>query len=225
MEILFLGPDPDVQLMGSGQDRPAGVHLSDILVRMAWEVDRKYHPKAAKNLQVFEQGFIWESVLETTLASRYGRRGGSRPDPFQEEGIWMSPDWISESAPGVLLHEEWKATKKSSKSLDQKIEEWLPQGRAYLRGLLRRRLVTAPITRWRVWCLNGDYSYEAKSDRQNLFQDVYRVDVRFDRRELEEEWSKIKAAGIRYGLLKETQTHASDQRGRTRTRSARGVSR
>lgn len=182
----------------TGEDRHEGIHLSDILVRMAWERDRKYHPDAPKDFMVFEQGFTWESVLERALASRHKNRAGSRPAQMQEDGVWISPDWI-----GPDGHEEWKSTKKSIKSADEKVQEWLPQAKSYVRALLRRKLIKRPVTTFRAWFINGDYSYESKGSDLTLLRDYLKIVVEFDRRELDENWSGILSSGRRFGLLKQ----------------------
>lgn len=196
MKVLFAGPDP-MQPKGSGVDRPEGVHLSDILVRMAWEKNQKYHPDAPKNVTVFEQGFLWEAVLERVLAGRDETKDGFRPDALQEDGVWLSPDWVGHD--GVA--EEFKSTKKSSNSLDQKLDEWAPQGKAYVRVLLRQKLIKRPVMRWRIWCVMGDWSFENKTSDLTLLSDRYKVEIEFDRRELEENWQGILAYGRKAGLI------------------------
>lgn len=199
MRILAAEPDPSLFFHNSGEDRAAGVHLSDILSRMAWDRDKKYHPDAPKDLSMFECGFIWETALDRALAARHGARAGYRPDQLEEDGIWMSPDWVNPDAD--VQCEEWKATRKSINKAAEKVEEWAPQAKSYLRALLKRGLATAPIVRWRVWFMMGDWTFENKGDL-TLLKDYYRIDVEFTKRELEENWRGIVAAGHKYGLLK-----------------------
>lgn len=198
MKVLACAPDPELLMENTGEDRKEGVHLSDILVRMAWERDRKYHPDAPKDFMVFEQGFTWETVLERALAARHKNRAGHRPPQLEEDGIWISPDWI-----GPDGHEEWKSTKKSLKSAEEKVQEWLPQAKSYVRALLRRKLIKRPVTTFRAWFINGDYSYESKGSDLTLLRDYLKIQVEFDRRELDENWSGVISNGIRYGLLKQ----------------------
>lgn len=183
-------------MRNTGEDRPDGVHLSDILTRMAWEKDKKYHPEAPKDLMQFEQGHTWERVLEQALSARH-ERPGHRPDPIQHEGIWCSPDWIN----GDGLLEEWKCTRKSSKSFEQKLDEWGPQVMAYLHVLLTKKIIKKPIVRIRTWFLVGDWSFEAKGDL-TLLRDYYKFDIEFDKRDLENKWREIVQAGRKFGLLK-----------------------
>lgn len=198
VRILFAGPDAELLMSNTGEDRKEGLHLSDILARMAWEKDKKYHPDAPKDLMVFEQGFTWEAILERALAHRHQRAAGSRPEQLQEDGIWLSPDWI-----GPDGHEEWKATKKSINSADQKVQEWLPQAQCYVRALLRRGLIKHAITTFRVWFINGDYTYESKNSDLTLLRDYRRIVIEFQKRELEERWSGVLAFARRFGFLKE----------------------
>lgn len=202
MKVLACAPDPDLLMENTGEDRKEGVHLSDILVRMAWEKNRKYHPDAPKDFMVFEQGFTWETVLERALAARQKNRAGERPPQMQEDGVWCSADWIGCEGK-TRIHEEWKSTKKSIKSAEEKVQEWLPQAKSYVRALLRRKLIDRPITRFRAWFINGDYSYESKGSDLTLLRDYLKIDIEFDRRELDENWSGIISSGRRFGLLKQ----------------------
>ena len=200
MNILSAGPSSSLDLSNTGEDREPGLHLSDVLVRMAWEKDRKYHPDAPKDLMMFEAGHTWETVLGRALAAR-NRRSGYRPDPFQDDGIWMSPDWVNPDAD--VQHEEWKATRKSSKNFEQKIEEWGPQVKSYLRALLRRKIAQVPIVRFRVWFMVGDWTFENKGDL-TLLKDYWDIDVEYDRRALDENWRGIVSFAQKNGLLQET---------------------
>jgi hypothetical protein len=199
MRILAASPSADLDLTNTGEDRPAGVHLSDILSRMAWEREKKYNPDDPKDYMIFEQGHTWETVLSRALSARH-TRPGYRPEPLQEDGIWMSPDWINPDA--SIQVEEWKATRKSTKNWEVKIDEWAPQGMSYLRAMLKRKLAKAPIVLWRVWFMCGDWSFESKGDL-TLLRDYWDIAVEFDKRALEEHWQKVVAAGKKYGLLKD----------------------
>ena len=208
MKVLFAGPARDLVLQNSGEGRKEGVHLSDILKRMAFEKDKKYNPNDPIDAMTLECGFTWERILELALASRHERPAGYRPEQLQEDGVWLSPDWVNPDAD--IQAEEWKATRKSSKNFEQKVMEWRPQIKAYLRALARQGLVKTLAVRLRVWFMVGDWSFEAKSDT-TLLRDYWDIDIAFDKRELEENWREILSAGRRYGLLKEAPT----ERGRT----------
>jgi hypothetical protein len=189
----------------SGEDRQPGLHLSDITGRLAYEKDRKLNPDTPMDRQVIDKGFTWETVLERALSARQLRskhETGYRPKQIQEDGIWLSPDWVNPSQAGVQ-HEEWKATKKSSKhDFEEKHWHWLPNTMAYLRALLKQGSARDPVTRFRVWFINGDYTYQAKSSDFHLLQDYWRFDIAFEKRELENNWRAILAAGRRFGLIK-----------------------
>jgi hypothetical protein len=201
VRILFAGRDADLVMQNSGEDRKPGLHLSDITGRMAYEKDRKLNPDIAPDKATLDRGFTWETVLERSLSARH-KRIGYRPEQLQEDGIWLSPDWVNPDDPDAQ-HEEWKSTKKSSKyKFDDQHWHWMPSTMAYLRALLKRGIVHSLVTRFRVWYINGDYSYESKSSDRHLFADYWRFDVAFEKRELEENWQRILTAGRRYGLLK-----------------------
>lgn len=221
MRVLASEVDTDLLLSNTGEDRPEGLHLSEILSRMAWEKDRKYNPDAEKDLMIFEQGHTWEAVLERALATRHQNRAGYRPEPMVEDGIWLSPDWISPD--GDIQHEEWKSTRKSLNKADEKIAEWASQSKAYVRALLRRRLIKRSATRFRVWFIMGDWSFESKGDL-SLLRDYYRIDIEWSQRELDEGWSGILSYARRTGLLKEAKPW--DDRPRlNRTMAARAKNR
>lgn len=198
MKILATEHAADLFLGNTGEDRPKGVHLSDILSRMAWDRDRRYHPDAPKDLTAFESGFTWETVLSRALAERHGDRAGHRPAPFQEDGIWMSPDWVAPESD--IQVEEWKSTRKSITRANEKVEEWGPQVKSYLRALLRKKVAIVPRVRLRVWFICGDWSFEAKGDL-NLLRDYYTIDLEFEKRELDENWRSIVSYGQKNGML------------------------
>jgi hypothetical protein len=166
---------------------------------MAWEREKKYNPDDPKPLMTFEAGHTWETVLSRGLAERHGTRAGFRPDQLQEDGVWLSPDWINPE--GDIQVEEWKATRKSTKSTEDKIREWGPQVMSYLRALLRRRYATTLAVRFRVWFIMGDWSFENKGDL-TLLKDYYQIDVEYDKRDLEDNWRAVVASGQKYGLLR-----------------------
>lgn len=200
MNVLYAGIDPEPLTMGNtGEDRKPGVHLSDITKRMAWERDKKYHPDAPIDMMTLERGFTWEYILEGALNRRH-RRPGYRPDQILEDGVWLSPDWVNPDSD--IQVEEWKATKKSMKrGFDDVGWSWLPNSMAYLRALLRQKKAHALAIRFRIWWINGDYSYDAKTSDFHLLNEYWRVDVEFTKRELEDNWRGILSHGQKYGLL------------------------
>lgn len=206
--MLCCGPDPDLVLRNSGEDRKPGLHLSDITKRMVYERDRKYHPDSPLDAMVLDRGFTWERILERSLDDRHERKG-YRPEQIQEDGIWISPDWISSD--DVL--EEWKATKKSSKRGFEDVGiHWLLNAKSYLRALLKRRLVKRWIIRFRIWWINGDYSYEPKTSDFHLLNDIWKVELEFDKRELDENWQTILTHAKKYGLLKDERWDSKTER-------------
>ena len=215
MKILYEGPDDSLVMSNTGEDREEGLHLSDITKLMNYEKDRKLNPNSPLDLMTFERGYTWESILEQALTARQ-KRPGHRPEQIQEDGIWMSPDWLVPD--GDIQLEEWKATKKTArKGFEEVGWHWLPNTMAYLRALMRRGLVRRPIVRWRIWFINGDYTFESDF---HLLNDYRRVDVEFDKRELEENWRAIVSFARRKGLLPEE----TEWRSQTPTRARRLLS-
>ncbi len=208
MKVLSAGPDPNLVLTAeSGHDRKPGVHLSDIMKRRMFERDKKYNPENPMDMMVIECGYTWETVLERALSHRH-ERAGFRPEQILADGVWMSPDWVNPDARDVQ-HEEWKATKKKCSTdtvgkdaFQEKNWYWLPACMAYLRMLLKLGMARALKTRFRVWHINGDYSYEAKTSDFKLLNDYWTYDVEFTKRELEENWTGLLNDGWKYGLLK-----------------------
>lgn len=199
MKILAAGPDPALLMGNTGEDREPGLHLSDITRRMNYERDVRLNPDTAPDLMTLERGHTWERLLELALHTRH-RRPGHRPPQLQEDGIWMSPDWLSPDAD--IQVEEWKATKKSlNRGFEDISWSWMPNTMAYVRALARRGLARTLAVRFRIWWINGDYSFESKTSDLHLLQDYWCVDVAFTKRELEENWRAILQAGRRYGLL------------------------
>jgi hypothetical protein len=205
MRVLYAGPDTELVMVTSGEGRKQGVHLSDITKRMVYERDRKLNPESPIDAMVLERGFTWEVCLENALSARH-KRPGFRPDQILEDGVWMSPDWVNPDA--EIQHEEWKCTKKSLRQVTERGGfgqigwTWIYNTQAYLRSLLRLKLAKTLATRFRVWFMNGDYSFESKTSDYHLLNDYWRFDVEFSKRELEENWRSIISHGQRYGILK-----------------------
>jgi len=209
VKLLYAGRDES--LLVRETDRPAGLHVSDIIKRLLYERDpKKYRLNNRVPMNTITQGFVWERLLERALRDQF-ETPGYRPDPIQGDGVWMSPDWINPPAPFPV--EEWKATKKSTKhDFATANWFWLPQSMAYTYWLLRLKMIDVPRVRFRVWHINGDYSYEAKSSDFHLLQDYWTYTVEFTKRDLEENWQMLLSAARRWGLLKEAPTWHGRQR-------------
>lgn len=199
MNIVAAGPSESLTLTNTGEDRPAGVHLSDILKRRAFERDKRFNPENPIDAMTLECGFTWEEVLSGALKRRHGRRAGYRPEPILHDGVWVSPDWINPD--GLYQHEEWKATRKSTKNYEAKIDEWKDQCKSYVYVLLKHKLITRPASRLRVWFMCGDWSFESKGD-YTLLRDYWDIDIEWDIREVTETWVSVLNDGVRFGLLK-----------------------
>ena len=215
MRILRAEPCTDliqgVNMINTGHDRLEGLHLSDITKRMAFERDRKLNPDSPIDAMTLERGFTWEYVLERCGLSERHKRPGYRPEQLPEptggkpDKVLMSPDWCNPDDSDAQ-HEEWKATKKSLKRVTEHDFyeigwHWLINTKCYLRAMARRGMIRTLVTRFRVWFINGDYSYESKSSDFHLLNDYWMFDIEHDKRELEDHWTSVLSHGFHYGLI------------------------
>lgn len=196
MKLLEAVEDSAVFLKAAQQERTPGLHLSDIIKRIMVERDpeRFSDPLIAMRLEV---GFIWEQIIERALRDRLPNL--IRIGEIEEDGILMTPDALE--ADGNVL-EEWKATTKTSSekqtkdSFETDLWYWLMQVKAYARrmGVLRARI--------RVFYLNGDYGKGQYKDgkRPPLVPQVYRYELEFTQRELDENWRTILSYKKKFGL-------------------------
>lgn len=87
-EVPFLWKPP--------ADRPAGIHLSDILKRMREELLNQIYPddcdlepdELASARAKRERGFMYEDMCQIAYAENIM----PRPEPFLYDGVWVSPD-------------------------------------------------------------------------------------------------------------------------------------
>lgn len=184
MKVLAVEePDPDLPTHPD-HNRPAGVHISDIIKQMLIERDaKKYGDTSPPDPDTLERGYVWEEVLSDALLRRNGGGLGFRPDPIEYDGVWMSPDWYNPESDFPL--EEWKATRVSKKSdITDRHWYWFIQILCYLKGLGCHR------ARLRVWYINGDYSEAARRDPKVL-QNYVRYSLEFPQREIDENWRRL----------------------------------
>ena len=205
-------------LSNTGGDRAPGLHLSDVIKVIMYERDKKFNPNDPMDMMRIEAGFTWEEILSHSLARRYRDANppyqGKRPEPFQKDGIWMSPDWVNPGSDWPL--EEWKATKVSSKSPFMERQWYWPiQMMGYAHGMG----VTAAILR--VWYINGDYSYDSNKSDLTLLRDYHEYELEFTQRDLEDNWRSVLGYARRYGLLKdeEPEWHEPQQQPKSRRSS------
>ncbi len=206
MKILAVEePDPDVRSDMESHDRPAGVHISDIIKQMLIERDaKKYGDDSPIDADTIERGYVWEEVLSDALLRRHGGKDGFRPDPFQVDGVWMSPDWFNPESEFPM--EEWKATRVSRKSdITDRHWYWFVQIGCYLKGTGTRK------ARLRVWYINGDYSEKTKRDPR-LLTSYVRFTLEYSQREIDENWRSLIGFAKKHGLMEDTPSWASTTR-------------
>jgi len=156
---------------GSGEDRPPGLHVSDIYS----DIDRTLNGTPEHWENAAEPGFIWEDVFSKAWSDKAVKRGLIfRPEPEQVDGVWVSPDGVNIEEPAL---EELKFTWRSSSRSPEDNWKWMTQIKAYLYclGLTGVHL--------RVFYINGDYK-----DRRPKYQ-PYRLTFEAD--ELLENWAML----------------------------------
>jgi hypothetical protein len=182
-------------------ERSEGLHLS----RIYGDLDRAIQkPKSNDftddDLNEFAQvGFLWERVLETTLADiafsatpeRYCRIG----ELTSTEGVVMTPDYLDLDfrGDGSYQHglEEWKATWRSVKNaenLERNHWKWLVQIKGYCKEL------GTPYARLRAVYLVGDW-------RSRIVPTPKMWEMEFTSRELKENWEMLMGHARRKGWM------------------------
>lgn len=182
--------------------RSSGVHMSAIL----HDIDRVLNAKRYSSditpaeLDHFAAiGFLWERILERTLADltiehEPGRY--FRPDEQQMDGIYLTPDYADLDFFGdgtcTMGLEEWKVTWKSTNALDNlesNFWRWVVQAKSYCRAL------GCLHVRFRVLAIVGNW--------KDKIVPVCRVfEITFTEQELEENWSMLLNHGKRKGMVK-----------------------
>ena len=185
MASLIEFPQEEFPFLGSTESdsREPGLHVTEIILdlmhtlRLA-QFDAEVTEDLRKN---WERGFRWEDAL---MVGFHGKLA-PRPEPFQADGIWMSPDGFDELREVVC---EYKSTKKSLRAWhewtsldDPKWMYWVWQAKAYCYGLIATKV------RWFVMFENGDYSKGAATAREF---DASRG-AEFEQWELEEFWEML----------------------------------
>ena len=171
---------------GSTDTRPPGLHVSDIYS----DIDRTLNGEPEHWENAAEPGFLWEDVFSKAWSDKAVKRGLIfRPDPFQVDGVWVSPDgveadWIPRvghpdyGSLGNLVLVEYKFTWKSSNNKPEDNWKWMTQIKAYLCALDLR------IAHLHVFYCNGDY-------RQNRRPKYQGYRFTFEEDELLENWQML----------------------------------
>lgn len=151
-----------------------GCHESSIIKSIH---DALYPPKTPQlpdDDPALQLRFLFGYAFEKALAELLGDRLGPRPEPRQVDGVWMSPDGLSD---GRI--DELKLTwAKADKEPDQMLR-WLWQAKAYCYGY------QCPLARIHVFYVNGYYNHHPS-------QPVYRAfDIIFSEQELAENWQML----------------------------------
>lgn len=177
-------------------DRSQGVHLTAIMKLMQqqgsednWEDYKNLtgDEKRYVDLQ-FEVGFLWEDVVKEQLVKRYKYQSlFQNIEPFEKDGIWVSPDGIS-MRDNTIIVEEMKTTKKKKVDNldDSKFWWWHTQLKAYC------HCIGTNYGRWHVLWLNGDYQWRKAGKLSlpaNMDDSVFEVE--FSDSELQDNWRNI----------------------------------
>jgi hypothetical protein len=126
--------------------RDAGIHLSTVLKLMSkdgysnWK-DFSNLPDDSQEavLAMFEKGFVWEELLSLVWKERWA----ARPEPFEYDSIWMSPDgiWSPEKLKTFGINFDkpvLSETKWTTRSTKTDLDNWwstLNQCKSYCKGL------------------------------------------------------------------------------------------
>lgn len=180
---LSLSPERD-------KVRSPGLHLSDIIKHRlsSYGIDRAGKGKFSLNQKhmLFEQGFLWERIIELVLNYYQVEDSNGelvRPGEVMMDGIAATPDAINI----VWWHlEEWKTTYIREKNMVKTLPdgskivdiervkpEWLWQAMAYCRLFGMTRVI------FRIWFW-GD-----------LPARVWQVQIDFTEAEIEQNWQMI----------------------------------
>lgn len=161
----------DAELNPSGEGRPSGLHLSEIIQYMR-EIEGLVNSPIDDTVRYrFIEGFLWEVALEYMLSGipldealemafkRHMvacRTGITKQIKLIKDGIHMTPDGFDDAA-GVL--ESYKMTRKNfNKAKDQEAFEenfwpWIVQEASYCWA------AGVDTARWIVLFQNGDYTH------------------------------------------------------------------
>lgn len=172
-------------------DRSDGLHVSRIYGDLDRAINRKRESGIeAADLDEFAQiGFLWERILETTLADlTYSAQPERyfRPGEISVDGILMTPDYADLDFTGDGSYEmgveEWKVTWRSDKhaeDLERNHWKWLVQIKAYCWGLACTR------ARLRALYLVGNW-------RDRIVPTPKCWELQFTQRELRDNWEMLR---------------------------------
>jgi hypothetical protein len=181
-------------------DRSEGLHASQIWEDISKSVlEKPRSPLAADKLAEFGTiGFIWERVLERTLAAimvdndiDHGRY--MRPGEQCVDGIYLTPDYCDLNFNGNWVHgvEEWKVrwcSYRKADDLEKNFWKVMVQEKAYCYAL------QTPYSRLRMLFLVGDW-------RGDITPKLREFELEFTSRELQENWSMLTNHARRKGWL------------------------
>lgn len=171
--------------------RSPGLHMSTILHDIEKVLNAKRYASGITQpeLEMFGSlGFLWERVLEDTLAditvtsdpARY-----FRPDEQKMDGVYLTPDYADLDFWGdgtcEFGLEEWKVIWKSSRSLDnfeRNFWRFIVQSKSYCRAL------GCLLVRFRILCIVGNW-------QDNIAPVCRTFEIEYTPQELEENWSML----------------------------------
>lgn len=220
LQIFNIQPrDANFALLGRGQNRPEGLHLSEIIRERKVAAGEKVTGVEGEQPELRMQiGFLWERALETAwkeyvqiadlegLPFRRGRRLSQLR--LVEDGIHMTPDgddldehWLEESK------FTWRSMRKWEPDPAEYFDSWLGQTKGYVRARnIQRKLLDMPPlhgVRFFIFWAGGDYSFKPGRGPQPTA-----TEVRFTDEELEEHWQTV----LRYrDYMKRREVEDGDQ--------------
>jgi len=184
-------------------DRSPGLHASQIWHDMAVGIGRKAESVDQKSLEEYGTiGFVWERVLEKTLADitadtepgRYMRVGERVRD-----GILMTPDYMDLDYFGdgssLLGVEEWKVkwcSYRKGDNLEKNFWEWLVQQKTYCYEM------ETPYSRLRALFIAGDWKGDVTPKLRTW-------EFEWGSRELADNWEMLRGHARRRGWIRPQQ--------------------
>jgi hypothetical protein len=181
--------------------RTDGLHVSHIYsdldkVLNAKRYANQFSPSQLDHFAML--GFIWERVLEETLADLTVTADPSRffrPGEQLFDGILATPDYADLDFYGdgscVLGLEEWKVSWKSVKSIndyEKNFWRWLVQMKSYC------LMLETLVARQRILFIVGDW-------RDDISPKCKTLEFTFTEQELQENWAMLKGHAKRKGWL------------------------
>lgn len=193
MQVIEIAFEPD-WIKGPSNDDPltatrsAGLHLSTIYrdIESCFVIRDEMSPRQLATYGA--GGFVWERMFEQAIKLSIATGDIVRPGEFFVDGIIGSPDYIDLPRWRVI---ETKCTWRSSRKLDaleKNFWVWLVQIKGYCRMVGSQEAVL------NVLFINGDYAGSGPVIRS--------LELKWTRKEIEENWGMIKGHARKKGWIK-----------------------